>query len=275
MGLSQQELGFLFLPSPPIGTTNDIESKGTEIEVNVNPTHFWTVSGSVTDTQAVDLNVSKSLADWIAQRMPIWTTIVDPTWNTDPVLWSAATIAADNTAGGNPNHLWWLHHYGATGQSPSENFQAFVGAPYGIIKAQEGKSNPQVRRYAFRASTAYQLAGLFNDNQWLKHVTVGGALRWEDKGAIGYYGVQSLPAIITDLDPNRPIYDKAHYYVDAFVNYKTKLWRDKIGVTFALNVTNLGQKVGLQPVGAFPDGSISTYRIIDPQQFIFTTTFDF
>jgi hypothetical protein len=274
MGLTQQQLGFIFLPNPPIGTTNDIESKGTEIEININPTRYWTISASATDTKAVDLNVSKSLADWIAQRMPIWTTIVDPTWNTDPVLWSAATVAADNNAGGNPNHLWWLHHYGATGQSPAENFQAFVGAPYGIIKAQEGKSNPQIRRYAFRASTAYQLAGI-SDNKWLKHVTVGGALRWEDKGAIGYYGVQSLPAIITDLDPNRPIYDKAHYYVDAFVNYKTKLWRDKIGATFAFNVTNLGEKGRLQPVGAFPDGSISTYRIVDPQQFIFTTTFDF
>ena len=266
MGLSPAELSFMFLPTPPIGTTNDIRSRGNEIEININPTNYWTITGSITDTQSTNLNVSKSLADWINKRMPVWTSIVDPSIDTP------AEIALD-PAGSNPNHLWWLHHYSATGQSPSENFQAFVAAPYGIIKAQEGKANPQVRRYAFRASTSYKLAGL-SDNRWLKSMTVGGALRWEDKGAIGYYGLQSLPAIITDLDPNRPIYDKSHYYVDAFVSYRTKLWRDKVGATFQFNVKNLGEGGRLQPVGAFPDGSIHTFRIVDPQQFMLTASFD-
>lgn len=269
IGISQTDQAALINPTPPIGTTNDLRSYGNEIEVNYNPNRFWTVTGSVTDTQSTNLNVSKALADWINLRMPVWTTIVDPT-----ITPAQEAFDTRNGVNLNPNHLWWLHHYSATGQSPSENFQAFVGAPYGIIKAQEGKANPQVRRYAFRVSTAYQLAGI-TDNRWLSHTNVGGALRWEDKGAIGYYGVQSLPAIITDLDPNRPIYDKAHYYVDLFVTYKTKLWRDKIGATFQLNVKNLGENGRLQPVGAFPDGSISTYRIVDPQQFIFTATFDF
>lgn len=39
-------------------------------------------------------------------------------------------------------------------------------------------------------------------------MNVGGAVRWEDHGAIGYYGVQKLPAVITDLDPKNPIYDR-------------------------------------------------------------------
>lgn len=262
----------------PIGATSDLRSHGTEIEINANPSRHWTITGSVTDTQAVNSNISKALVDWIDERMPIWTTVKDPS------ITDAAAAAE-----GNPNKLWWLHHYTnasvangqppgpatytATGQSPQQNYQAFVGAPLGIIRAQEGKSNPQVRRYTFRMSTAYQLAGL-SDNQWLKRMTVGGAVRWEDKGAIGYYGVQSLPDIITDLDPNRPIYDGAHTYVDMFVSYKTKLWGDKIGATFKLNVRNLGQTSHLQPVGAFPDGTIHTYRIVDPQQFFLTASFD-
>ena len=206
--------------------------------------------------------------------MPVWTAIVDPSITT-----------ANATTENNPNKLWWLHRYStapvagaaasfsATAVTPQDNFLAFVNAPFAIIRAQEGKNNPQVRRYAFRASTNFQLAGV-SDNKWLKRTSVGGALRWEDKAAIGYYGVQSLPAIITDLDPNRPIYDKAHYYFDLFVSYKTKLWKDKIGATFKLNVRNLGESGRLQPVGAFPDGSIHTYRIIDPQQFILSASFD-
>ncbi|MDI1336006.1 MAG: TonB-dependent receptor [Lacunisphaera sp.] len=263
--------------TPPIAATTDIRSVGTEIEVNYNPTRFWTVSGSVTDTKSMNQNISKALVDWINLRLPVWTTAVDP-----------SISDANALAEGNPGKLWWLHHYTqsgtaslpgtaatftATAATPQDNYNAFVAAPFGIIRAQEGKTNPQVRRYAFRASTSYKLAG-FSDNKVLKSMTIGGALRWEDKGAIGYYGLQSLPAIITDLDPNRPIYDKAHYYVDAFVTYKTKLWRDKVGASFQFNVKNLGEGGRLQPVGAFPDGTIHTFRIVDPQQFILSASFD-
>ena len=54
------------------------------------------------------------------------------------------------------------------------------------------------------------------------------ALRWEDKGGIGFYGVQQYPAPITDLDPNRPIYDGSHAYFDAFLSYRTKLFADRV-----------------------------------------------
>jgi hypothetical protein len=212
--------------------------------------------------------------NWINQRLPIWTTLVDPT-----------ITDANAATEGNPGKLWWMHRYSAipaagaaasfsaTAQTPQENYTAFVSAPFGIIKAQEGKASPQTRRYAFKASTSYQLAGL-SENKILRQMGVGGALRWEDKGAIGYYGLQSLPATITDFDPNRPIYDKAHTYVDLFVSYKMKLWQDKIAATFKLNVRNLGENGRLQPVGVFPDGTVHTYRIIDPQQFILTAGFD-
>jgi hypothetical protein len=262
-------------PTPPIGATSDVRSYGNEIEINVNPNRYWTINGSVTENNSVTQNISASLVNWINDRMAIWSTIVDPSI-------SDANAAAE----GNPGKLWWKHRYSqtatlnggaasfaATAVTPEENFKAFVSAPFAIMAAQEGKNNPQVRKYNFRASTSYQLAGI-SDNKLLKHVTVGGAVRWEDKAAIGYYGVQSLPAIITDLDPNRPIYDKAHYYVDMFVSYKTKLWNDKVGATFQVNVRNLGENGRLQPVGAFPDGTIHTYRIVDPQQFFFTASFD-
>jgi len=259
---------------PPIGATADIHSVGTEIEVNLNPNRYWTVAASVTDTKSSNVNVSGALVKWIDQRMPIWTTVVDPTIRD-----------VDAAAEANPQKLWWKHRYSAvvaagqpasfsaTAVTAQENYQAFVSSPFAIMKAQEGKANPQVRRYAFRTSTAYQLAGI-SENKFLKRMSVGGALRWEDKAAIGYYGVQQLPAIITDLDPNRPIYDKSHYYVDLFVSYKMKLWNDRVNATFKLNGRNIGENGRLQPVGAFPDGTIHTFRIIDPQQFIFTASFD-
>jgi hypothetical protein len=131
-----------------------------------------------------------------------------------------------------------------------------------------------VRQYAFRLSTNYRLAGI-TDNSFLKNFSVGGALRWEDKGAIGYYGVEEYPAVITALDGDRPIYDEAHTYIDVNLAYKTKLFDDKCSATFRLNIRNLQESGRLQGTGAFPNGEIHSWRIIDPRQFVMSATFDF
>jgi hypothetical protein len=252
-----------------IAATNDIVAKGTEIEINYNPTKFWTVVTSVAEKRSINMNVSNAVQQWIDQRMPVWTSIVDP--NTNPSLGTGQAQGWAATPD-NPNHLWWLHNYGGS-QTASQNYASFVDAPYQVIKQQEGKSKPSVRRYDFKLSTTYQLVGI-TENRFLRNVMIGGAVRWEDKGAIGYYGKQSLPAVITELDPNRPVYDKAHAYFDGVVSYRTHLWANRVATTFQLNVRNIQESGRLQPIGAFPDGTPNAYRIVDPRQFIFTVTFD-
>ena len=127
-------------------------------------------------------------------------------------------------------------------------------------------------------STNFKLAGLTDHRIW-RNFQVGGALRWEDKGGIGFY--LRDPAVITAdptvsyLDPDNPVWDKSHYYVDANLTYRTKLFSNKIGTTFQLNVRNLLEDGRLQPVKANPDGMPVAFRIIDPQMFILTVTFDF
>ena len=105
-------------------------------------------------------------------------------------------------------------------------------------------------------------------------MNVGGAMRWEDKGSIGYFGVERLPAVINSLDKNNPIYDKGHAYFDLLAAYRTKVFSNKIGLTVQLNVRNVQEGGRLQPVSAFPDGTPNAYRIVDPRQFILTATFD-
>jgi hypothetical protein len=58
------------------------------------------------------------------------------------------------------------------------------------------------------------------------------------------------------------------------VSYKVKLFGGKVPASFQLNVRNLTEGGRLQPVNAYPDGTINTYRIIDPRQFILSATFD-
>jgi outer membrane receptor protein involved in Fe transport len=253
----------LISPSPPIAATNDIAARGTEVELNANPTKYWTISCNFTDTQAYIKNVSSTLQHWIDQRMPIWTTIVD---RAASIYWTPAQLAAE------PQHLWWTHNYGGT-QTPQQNFQAFVASPYALIKALEGQANPQTRRYNVRLATSYRLAGI-TDQRILKNFTVGAAVRWEDKGAIGFYGVPDANGIYQSVNVNTPVYDKAHTYLDLVVGYRTKLFGGRIPASFQLNVRDLTESGHLQPIAAYPDGTINTYRIVDPRQFILSATFD-
>jgi outer membrane receptor protein involved in Fe transport len=233
-----------------VAETQDVTAKGTEIEVNYNPTNYWTTKLNVTKTESIDSKLAPGISTWIAQRLPVWQSIIDPEI-------------------GRP---WFTERYGGS-SSASQYLASNVTSQLNIAKANEGKSRPQIRKYRANISTSYRLAGL-TDQQFMKRFTVGGALRWEDKGAIGYYGVQQLPAVITDLDPNRPIYDKARLYADAFVAYRTRMFSNKVGATFQLNVRNIQENGRLQAISAFPDGTPNGYRIVDPRQFILSATFD-
>lgn len=229
---------------------SDVISKGYEFEVNYNPTRYWTVKFNATQMESMDKNISDDLFKWIAERMPVWTSLIDP-------------------ENGLP---FWTQRYGAS-QSAEEFYKASVQAPLAVASANEGKSKPQVRKYKANFVTRYNLAGI-TENKWLKKVAVGGAVRWEDKGAIGYYGIKDSAGIYQSLDPSRPIYDKSHNYIDLNASYRTRLWNNKIGATFQLNVNNVMENGRLQPVSALPDGSVYAYRIVDPRQFILTVTFD-
>ncbi|WP_414662645.1 TonB-dependent receptor plug domain-containing protein [Horticoccus sp. 23ND18S-11] len=240
---SPQSNSLVYAPS-------DLESKGYEFELNYNPTRHWAIKFNATQTEAVDKNLSGDITRWIAERMPVWTSIIDPELNKP----------------------FFTERYGAA-QSAQEFLQSSVLAPLAIAQATEGKSRPQIRKYRANFLSSYQLAGLTN-HKWLKRVTVGGALRWEDKGAIGYHGIADAAGVYQSLDPARPIYDAARLYVDLFGSYRTRFFNDKVNATFQLNVRNAQEDGRLQAISAFPNGKASAYRIVDPRQFVLSVTFD-
>jgi len=233
-----------------VAETQDVVAKGLEFEVHWNPTPFWTTKFNLTQQESIDSKMSPAVTRWITERLPVWTSIIDP----------------------EINRPWWTERYNNS-NSPSQFFATSVKTPYDVAVANEGKSRPQIRKYRFNLSTSYRLAGLGLDREWLKRFTVGGALRWEDKGAIGYRGVEQLPAVITALDPRRPIYDQARTYVDLFTSYRVKL-SNRISTTLQFNVRNVQENGRLQPISVYPDGTPNAYRIVDPRQFILSATFD-
>jgi hypothetical protein len=255
--LDQQIASVMQVPvghlEPLRGDTNaveDVVAEGTEVEVHYNPTNYWTLKLNVTKSESRFENMSPEVNQWIDERMKVWTSIIDPVLNVP----------------------WFTHRY-IPNQSAKEYHDTFVAAPLKLAQALAGKSLPQIRKYRANLSTSFRLAGI-TDHKYLKRFNVGGALRWEDKGAIGYYGLQQLPAIVTDYDSNRPIYDKATLNVDAFFSYRTRLFREKVGASFQLNIRNLNESGRLQPIAVDPDGTPSSFRIVAPRQFILTASFD-
>ena len=249
-----------------ISETSDVIASGKEFELSFNPNSHWTLRANLTQQISKDANLSPNIPAWIRQRLPVWERIVDP------------RAAA---AGFAPGTTWLDTGYnGDVPQVGSGTPRTFltnnVVNPLAIVQATEGKARPQTREWRFNLNTSYRLAGI-TEQKHLKRMSVGGAVRWESKGAIGYYGVPINGDIhaATQLDPNRPIYDKAHAYFDGFATYTTRLYNDKVRARFQLNVRNIQEsKAHLQAVGAYPNGVGHTFRIINPRTFIFTTTFD-
>ena len=277
MGLTQARIDGLAAANDAGGlaSTQDIVSQGHELEINLNVSRAWTVSASVTQTESINKNAGSSIEDWINERLPIWNKVEDPRF-------TAASPGAAGLPVGATGHLLWRNilgtafttfGYNAT-NSAATNYTTFVEGPLAVYRQLEGRPRPQIRKYAAKFNTRYQLSAL-TENKILKNMSVGGSLRWTDKGAIGFYGVQSLPATITALNPNRPIYSPAETYVDLFVGYNTKLFSDRVRARFQLNVKNVQENGGgLQPTQAFPDGTPLAYRIVDPRQFILSASFD-
>lgn len=264
-----------------LAATNDIKGKGTEIEINFNPTNYLTVTASATETEAINSNVSSSIQDYINERMPVWLTLVDPSINDSSVSTNNSPVAAKQEGFPNtliPANSWWRHSY-STSQTAQQNFFTFVQAPLDVITETQGKPTATLSRYNFRMATNLQLAGL-TDRSILKNFSVGGAVRWQGKQSIGYYGQDYANALangisIYHLDANNPIWEGSQWYFDAFLAYKMRFWHKKIGATFRFNVKNIQEAGGLKPIRAFPDGTPYAYRIVDPRQFIFSSTFDF
>jgi hypothetical protein len=157
--------------------------------------------------------------------------------------------------------------------SPQGYFNNVVVPQVATAKALEGADATDQRRYHVNVLTNYVFA-----RGALKGFSVGGAERWESKASIGYYGMATdpnLPTLINRVDITRPVYDSGNYYTDLWVAYSRKIFGGKLGWTLQLNVANVTESGHLQATATNLDGLPYAYRIIDPRQYVLTSTFSF
>jgi len=242
--------------------TSDQSSTGYELELNYNPTRYWTMKVTGNKQEAMQSAIAPSWQTYRDARMPLWTTIVSP------------YLAPADATHPSPYYEPYWNHFFSTGNVPSQYWAANQAAPMALTMALQGKSVPQGRRYTGNYMTSYRLAGI-TGNRYLKNVTVGARINWQDKGIVGYYeGAPDSDGIVRNYDVNHPIWDDSHFYMDVFGGYDLRLFNDRVRSHIQLNIRNIQESGRLQAYGANPDGSLTRYRIIDPREFVLTVSFD-
>ncbi len=255
-----------------LAATQQSIAKGVEVQLTYNPTRNWTMKFTGTKTKSTYTDVAPQYDDWLAERLPVWETLT-------------ASDIPDFVSNGREYSLknFWTG-YGYTGVALKENlngqtsaqayFNQVVASEVALAKALQGAVAPNQRIYRASFLTNYNISeGRF------KGFAVGGAQRWESKAAVGYYGKAAnpnTPTIINANDITRPIYlDNGNFYTDLWASYSRRIFNDKVRMKIQLNVNNVMEGGGLQPVAVNWDGKPWGFRIVDPRQFILTTTFDF
>ncbi len=245
---------------PQTNGLSDVLSKGYELEVTYNPTRNWRIKFTGAQQVAIDAKIGSEQFDYWQKRLPVWTTA------------RADSVPGNGDGRGAP---YWTTVPALGGDTPETAYYNGLLSPYLFGVANVGKPRTQVRKYRWASVTNYS----FTEGR-LKNWNIGGSVRWEDKGSIGFFGAApstnpgSFNGVILELDPNRPIYSKSRFYFDASIGYRFRFLDDKVRANVQLNVKDVFENGGLLPVGANPDGSTYAYRIIEPRRFVLSASFD-
>lgn len=232
--------GFNTFNNRPGGITQlaDTVSKGLEFELTYNATSSWRIIFNASKQEAVRSNIANDLDQWIADRSKVW-----------------LGAAGD------------LELFGPATQNLRDYATANLLIPYQTAKNQNGGPAQEVRRWRWNFISTYE----FKTGS-LKGFSVGGAIRWQDKIAIGF-PVTTINGV-AQFDVNHPYYGSTETNVDLWVGYQRKLTR-RIGWQVQLNVRNVNVGDKLIPIYAQPDGTIGAARIAESRRFQLTNTFSF
>ena len=254
------------------GATQDSQSKGYEVQLTYNPTPNWTMKVTGARQAVIYSHIAPQYDVWLAKRMPVWLAATAP---------EIADFTDSNGTNYSLKNFWNGYGYSSAALNPdisgfnntsSQNyFNNNVVSQVAASKALEGAVAPDQRKYHASVLSNYR----FGEGR-LKGFSIGGSLRWESQAAIGFFGKvgdPTAPLNINAIDVTRPVYDKGNYYADVWFGYSRKIYGDKIGLKIQLNINNVNESGRLEPLTVNFDGSPWGYRIVDPRQFVLTTTF--
>ncbi|MDA1068194.1 MAG: TonB-dependent receptor plug domain-containing protein [Verrucomicrobia bacterium] len=235
-------------PVPGLASTSSFVAEGVEVEFIANPTDRWRISMNVAKQETVQSGSGAELQAYYSQ---IRQSLVDANlWDTD---------VSDNPS--------------TTGDTTFKQrlTRDFLN-PLASVAAKDGTASQEQRKWRANLVTAYQ----FTEGGFLKGFEIGGALRWQDKAAVGYpiILVESEGDVLQQPNLSSPYFAPSSINGDIFARYRKRL-SDRIDWTVQLNLRNLIGDQDLIPEVINPDGSNAVMRIPVERAIFLTNTFEF
>lgn len=244
--------------------TNDLVSKGVEIEMTLNPMSNWRITFNAAKAEAERSNVLSDWAEFIEANKDLWFDGYDnnPGGPSNLNYWTIDGISDVRHWGGNTT-------YSSVGDTFGGRMMQNVFGPYYNAIAGNGQSVNELRKWRMNLVTNYKI-----QSGRLANVNFGCAVRWQDKAAIGYYPKYNEVASIWVTDASNPIYGPSETDIDAWIGYQRVL-KNGIDWSIQLNVRNLFADDDLIPIQANPDGTVAQARIPSETVWTLTNTFRF
>lgn len=220
--------------------TSDTLAKGIELEVTANLTRNWRLTANANRQQSVLSNSATAFWDAIESWRP---------------------LLVGTLAGQQP--------WNPGGTEPWETRFLSNEATVRRVRDQDGTISPEVRRWRYNLISNYS----FSTGR-LKGWGIGGAVRWQDKVAIGY-ATKFDQNNVAVSDVSKPYFGPTETNFDAWLSYNHKIWHNKINWKAQLNIRDIGQHHRLIPVSAQPTGAIAAWRIANDTSWALSNTFEF
>ncbi|WP_138223251.1 TonB-dependent receptor plug domain-containing protein [Nibricoccus aquaticus] len=265
----------------PTGTsfssTQTNKAEGMEFEVIYNPKPNWNIKFTAAKQETSYENIIPEYDAWYASRLPIWQAAAAPDMAAEYIQPNGTRVSLRNFytgyGFGETNVVT-----GVNGFNPQDWYAKVVAGEVAAARQLEGASP-----YGQRKWRANILSNYLFTNGILKDFSVGGAVRWEDRAVIGYYGVTNASGQYLRTDISRPIYDtnvgadrwKDLTHFDLWLSYRFKMLGDRVRTKVQLNVVDVLQSGDIMPVYAGYDGNPVGYRILDSRRITLSTKMEF
>ncbi len=238
---------------------SNYESSGYEVELNATPTPNWNIRMNGSKSEATESDIGSDWFEWVAQRLPVWQSVVAANGEVDPagqpVTWATAPYDAANPTG-------------VTLQEQYE--QTLLRGSLPFITAIDGRATDTARPARANLITNYR----FTEGK-LRGFNVGGAARWRSAPIIGYAtkpGAGTLP----DIDLDRPYRGETELFFDAMFGYRGRMKAfGGFNYRLQLNIRNLLNERDPIPASATTTGEIVRIATVEPRVFVMTLALEF
>jgi hypothetical protein len=235
----------------------DTSAKGLEMDVTYNPTKNWRILLNVAKQETIQTNQYPFSKRFISLMKPVWDRLASRPANNYPTGYVV----------GNP--------LPPTVETYGQYLDRTIYVPLASAIATEGSVSAEQRKWRANLVTNYKFSRDSFFGEKLRGWSVGAALRWQDKMAIGYPSSRSADGA-AHFDLSRPFYVSPETNVDGWISYERPIWSGRVTWKAQLNINNMIGRSDLIPVVAQSwDGTVAQYRLPPERRWYLTNSFSF